>query len=64
MKVFIGKIGARCIRCGRNDWQVSGAPQSVNVLSELRCTSCGWNSTYGDLALRAPLEGEEQSQPE
>jgi hypothetical protein len=64
VKVFIGKVAARCIRCATNDWQVAEAQQPVNVLSELRCTSCGWTSTYGDLALRAPLESDEPARPE
>ena len=63
MKFFIGKIAACCPRCGCSDWHLTESAQSFHVLSKIVCTQCGTASTYGDLALQAPLDGEEISAP-
>lgn len=64
MKLFVGKMPARCPGCGTNDWELSDTPQSFTVLTEVTCTRCRRASTYGDLALQAPLDADEHSQPE
>ena len=55
MKLYVGKLTARCMACGCDDWRLADAAR-FSVLSEVTCAGCGTPTTYADLALQAPLE--------
>jgi hypothetical protein len=56
MRLYVGRVTARCMACGCDDWHLKDAAAKFGMLSEVACAACGTATTYADLALQTPLE--------
>lgn len=64
MKIMMGKMSARCIACGSEDWRTVDASRPLSLFSEIACKKCGHRALCADLALQLPLEeGQARPQP-
>jgi hypothetical protein len=55
VKIYVGRLCARCRYCDGIDWRLAQEPRSFDFASELVCTNCSARETYADLVLQAPL---------